>query len=214
MKLRNRLLTAFLIIILVPVLLFCVVLVGLNNYQARALERTYGVEDVQDMIYGTSIQFFDSMTEAIQEKLEQEVKEDPDQFMDSIVLEQWNQELEGRHSYLVVRKGGQIIYSGVDSMPVKLIEQLPAYGEASRFSDGGIYTGSEAAGFPVFGRFGGISLYRDAHEHRFAGSSDHDGGDVYCGGNYTAVYCGNSDYLDLPFDCSAADSAAESNQGD
>ena len=143
MKLRNRLLTAFLIIILVPVLLFCVVLAGLNNYQARALERTYGVEDVQDMIYGTSIQFFDSMTEAIQEKLEQEVKEDPDQFMDSIVLEQWNQELEGRHSYLVVRKGGQIIYSGVDSMPVKLIEQLPAYGEASRFSDGGIYTGSE-----------------------------------------------------------------------
>ncbi len=143
MKLRNRLLTAFLIIILVPVLLFCVVLAGLRNYQAQALEQAYGMENVQEMIYGTSIQFFDNLTKPVQEKLGQAAEENPDQLTDADILDAWNRELEERHSYLVVKKAGQMIYCGVDSMPVKLLEQLPDYGEAGSFHDGGFYTGSD-----------------------------------------------------------------------
>ena len=82
MRLKNRLLMAFFIIILVPVLLFSVFLAGMNSYQMRAVEQTYGVENLQELFYGTSIQFFDSMTEPVQKQIEAAVAEDPDQFLD------------------------------------------------------------------------------------------------------------------------------------
>lgn len=143
MRLKNRLLMAFFIIILVPVLLFSVFLAGMNSYQMRAVEQTYGVENLQELFYGTSIQFFDSMTEPVQKQIEAAVAEDPDQFLDRERLEEWNGKLMERHSYLAVRRDGDMIFCGIETIPLKLLGQLPEYGEVTRFSDGGIYTGRD-----------------------------------------------------------------------
>lgn len=143
MKLKNRLLTAFFIIILVPVLLFSLFLAGVNSYQLRTVEQIYGVENLQEMFYGTSIQFFDSMTVPVQQQIEEAAAKEPDQFTDIQSQEEWNEKLQERHSYLVVRRNEEIIYCGIEAVPLKLLSQLPDYNESTRFSDGGTYTGRD-----------------------------------------------------------------------
>jgi len=142
MKLRSRLLSAFLIIILVPAILFSIVIFAMNNYQARVIERVYGVSGMQGMFYGTSIQFFDSIIEPYQALLKAVAEEDPDKFLDREYLEKLNGELDGKHSYLVVRKAEKIIYSGMEPMPAKLKAQLPEYGDRNT-TGGSVYTGGE-----------------------------------------------------------------------
>ena len=62
MKLRTRLLIAFFTIVLVPALLFYMSVMMLTTYQAKAIEKTYGINSGQNLFTGASIQIFDSLT--------------------------------------------------------------------------------------------------------------------------------------------------------
>ena len=69
MKLRTRLLIAFFTIVLVPALLFYMSVMMLTTYQAKAIEKTYGINSGQNLFTGASIQIFDSLTQKSQEEL-------------------------------------------------------------------------------------------------------------------------------------------------
>lgn len=160
MKLRTRLLIAFFTIVLVPALLFYMSVMMLTTYQAKAIEKTYGINSGQNLFTGASIQIFDSLTQKSQEELLNTIYSEPENLE---TMEYWNnlnEELSMKHSYLMVRKGADFIYIGKEHLPDGLLDQLPDYGEADAATGGSLYTGKAT------------QCLVKQHDFRFADGSD------------------------------------------
>ena len=141
MKLKTRLVVAFMTITLVPILLIYMVVTGLSNYQAKAFSKAYGLTETIDLFSGNSVQAFSRLTLRYQEKLTEELTAHPEEFEDPVYLEELNKELEKYYAYLIVRKSNDILYSGdeADGEDAEVIQQLPQYGSAEEMEEGGLY---------------------------------------------------------------------------
>ena len=109
MKLKTRLKIAFCAVILVPIILFGAAILGFSQYQVKAIEKTYGIDFSLETL-SNSVQIISQSTEAICEKLKSEAKRDSDRFLNFAYLEEINQELEEKCSYLLVRKNNEVFY--------------------------------------------------------------------------------------------------------
>lgn len=76
-----------------------------------------------------SMQVIGKSTEQIFNKLKVQAKEDPDQFLDRDYLDQVNETIADKPSYLLVRKDDKLYYSGTDEDVTKLFAELPAFRE-------------------------------------------------------------------------------------
>ena len=142
MKLKTRLIIAFLVIILVPFLLFSVVFWGFTRFQRHAIEQNYGVsvsvENISD-----SMRLIGQTTQGIFEDLTRQSDSDPRQFLQESYLELINEKLLEKHSYLLVRKDGELFYNGSGEDIDRLLEALPKFRGFSSTPDGGSYIGRD-----------------------------------------------------------------------
>ena len=142
MKLKTRLIIAFLVIILVPFLLFSIVFWGFTRFQRHTIEQNYGVsvsvENISD-----SMRLIGQTTQGIFEQLTEQSDSDPQRFLQESYLEQINEKLLEKHSYLLVRKDGEIFYNGSGEDVDRLFEALPKFRSFSSTSDGGSYIGGD-----------------------------------------------------------------------
>ena len=145
MKLKTKLIIAFLTIVIVPTGLFYMALILLTSYQTKSIEKTYHISDVDDVFYGNSIQIFDRMTQAARTTIKTTIENTPDKLQDQSYLEQLNEDLGRRHSYLIVRRDGEIIYCGEEKLPEGLSDLLPSFGVYNDVSHESIssYVGGE-----------------------------------------------------------------------
>ncbi|KMZ54408.1 HAMP domain-containing sensor histidine kinase [Dorea sp. D27] len=145
MKLKTRLIIAFLTVILIPVLLTFLMVCGLSRYQINSIEKTYEITGTTVKSFANSMQVLSRLTEKPYHELEDMVEEDAEQLEDATCLEKFNKKLEKKKAYLLVRKGTTIIYMGTDIDNANhVIPQLPAYGESGNTSENGVYLGGEA----------------------------------------------------------------------
>lgn len=147
MKLKNRLIIAFFVIILVPVVLASIAMVALTQYQMGAIERVYNVPNVTYETLSNSLQMISKSTLKDYEEIQKQGQENADQFLDQEFLDQWAQKLEEKHSYLIVRKGAELVYPVDEEGAVELFQNLPDYGEYVGESDTGVYIGNEVNAF-------------------------------------------------------------------
>lgn len=127
MKLRTRLIISFFIIILVPVLLAGATMWGFGKYQMRAMRQIYDTDGNAYDYFVNSFEALSRFTKSTYENLQKVAKDAPDKLEDREYLNQVNAELEKRYSYLIVRRGEELIYegNGVDNQELK--ENLPEY---------------------------------------------------------------------------------------
>ena len=146
MKLKTRLIIAFLIIILAPSILFGVALLGFTKYQMNTLEESYGIpisyENISD-----SMQVIGKTTQDVFEELKKQADADPRNFLDKEYLGQINSSLMDKHSFLLVRLGDTLYYNGSEEDVSELFDQLPAYRGFVSASDGGSYIGRTVQAF-------------------------------------------------------------------
>ena len=127
MKLRTRLIISFCIIIFVPVLLAVATIWGFGQYQMRAIRQIYDMDGNAYDYFVNSFKVLTRFTKSTYETLQDVAKDTPDKLSDPAYLEQVNQELSKKYSYLIVRKGSDFIYSGLTGSS-SLQEKLPEYG--------------------------------------------------------------------------------------
>ena len=141
MKIKTRLAIAFLTITVVPMMLIWAAVWGLGSYQMNAFKKAYGLTDQIDLFNGNSLQIFNRLTKPSQEEIRRNIQNNPDEFADLSYLERVNEELERKYAYLIVRRDGQIIYSGDNEQTSNedLFACLPSYGELEGDIEGGIY---------------------------------------------------------------------------
>ena len=142
MKIRTRLAIAFLTITVVPIVLIYVTAMGLANYQLRAIQKTYGISEQIDLFNGNPTQTCNRMTLEIQQEIQAAVDQDPALFENEDYLRELNEKLKEKYSYLILRRGDRIVFSGSQEAE-KLFSHLPLYDEYEGSVSGGFYLDGE-----------------------------------------------------------------------
>ncbi|MCI9004096.1 MAG: HAMP domain-containing histidine kinase [Lachnospiraceae bacterium] len=143
MKLRTRLIISFCIIIFVPVLLAVATMWGFGRYQMRTLRHIYNMDGNAYDYFVNSFKVLSHFTKDSYESLQQVAKDTPDKLSDPSYLDQVNQDLSTKYSYLIVRKDQALIYTGLGNGPA-LEDLLPEYdGEASAIPESVSYLDGE-----------------------------------------------------------------------
>lgn len=139
MKIRTKLAVAFLTITVVPIFLIYVAVTGLNTYQARAFEQTYGLTEEVDLTAGTSIRVFSHLTESIQREIDREIRNNPERFENGKYLADLNSRLAEKHAFLMVARGDELLYSGDPATAETLADELSEYAKLGELEDWGNY---------------------------------------------------------------------------
>lgn len=144
MKLRTRLITAFLIVILIPITLIGSVTTLLGKYQLHLIEKNYGISGTTVDSFSNSIQVLAKMTTESCEELKAMAVENPKNMEDATYLNDFNEKLESMRSFLIVKKGETIVYAGSNSKKAdELVSYLCDLGDANIGSDSGLYLGGD-----------------------------------------------------------------------
>ena len=146
MKLKTRLVVAFVTITLMPIFLMYMVAVGLSSYQTKAFSEQYGLTEQIDLFSGNSVQAFNRLTQSFEEKIKKVAKATPEKFENQEYLTVLNNELKNYYAYLIVRKENQILFAGDEDLSIdeEILEQLPDYGNGQDSKEGGLYLDGES----------------------------------------------------------------------
>ena len=146
MKIRERLVIAFLIIITIPVILIVAVGGAIISHQMNAIQQSYDVESNTIEILINPIQVFNRLTDSIFKTIQEQSEKNPDRFLNQTYLDTLNLELTSKFSYLVVEHNGSFSYIGNTDEFEPICGSVPDYGSDSTNIDGGFYiSGSNAS---------------------------------------------------------------------
>lgn len=145
MKLKTRLIIAFLTVILIPILLTATMACLFGKYQMSAIEKTYEITGMTTENLSNSVTVLSRLTEKFYHELSQMVEDNPAKMEDATFLEEFNQKLTKKKAYLLVRKGSMLIYVGTDMEEAEsVIAGLPGYGDSEMEPENGLYLGGDA----------------------------------------------------------------------
>ena len=143
MKIRTRIIIAFLIITVVPISLIYMMILALNDYQGKMFSETYGLEEQVNLSSGTSIRIFSYLTENLQIQLDRMLDEDVDQILRPDVQEKINSGLQQSHSFLVVLKDQELIFAGNADITQELEKDFENFDDLGFTAEWGNYLDSE-----------------------------------------------------------------------
>ena len=138
MKFKNKIIISFCIIIFVPIFLASLVLFSMQRIQIRAIEQTYGIDSSGYNYFSNSVQLLNRFTRDIYKELNTVAAEHPEKIENMDYLEQENQKLEEKASYLIVRRDMELVFIGKNAA-TSLLTQLPEYGNADMNPNSGTY---------------------------------------------------------------------------
>lgn len=139
MKFKTRLWITFVTIIILPVVLTSIAF-GLISYQVIHKEGlNYGIEIKDYTMWSDSLSSFGKLTDEIFYKLQMQVDMDSSRFLDKRYLSDINEKIKETSSYLIVRKNGEIYYSGNETASGQIVSHLPEYGSVVEGADAGYY---------------------------------------------------------------------------
>lgn len=138
MKFKTRLQVTFITIIILPLMLtilaFCGIGLYLMNVQKGlpVVEFDYSAlsENMKEIVKATDKAFF---------VLQEQAAEDASKLADKEYLEQVNSEIARKSTYIIVRKGSELYYTGNEEAARIIFPKLPEYGDGDISEDSGFY---------------------------------------------------------------------------
>lgn len=138
MKFRTRLLLISLIIILLPFLLTSVSILVLGSH-IEDTESQFGFLDRDNASFIYTIENYGRITEEVLEEIKQQIAENPARLEDTDYLDEITLDLKDKSSYIIVRKGDELYYTGNSSGAKKIFHALPEYGNEMPDTKAGFY---------------------------------------------------------------------------
>ena len=140
MKLKTRLIIGFITVMLLPLCLSFFVITIFGQFQIRSIEKNYGITGADYKILTNPINALNKVTEPTFQKLSITINRDVKQLENEEYLDEINQELKVANSFLVVRRGEEIVYQG-KSISTEIESELPEFGAQDLSAKNGIYIG-------------------------------------------------------------------------
>lgn len=163
MKLKNRLLAAFLIIILLPCSMIGTIGSVILAQQVSIMEETYRIDTDTWEIITEPVQILNRMTRAAFNELCTMAERYPDRFLEEERLITLNASLQESLSYLLVEKNGEMFFVGDEVHYDAVRKQIPDIGNIEITYDGGVYVGGEV---PFLAKLQSFT-FSDGEEGRF-----------------------------------------------
>jgi len=144
LKLQTRLIIAFLVMILVPLLLGIIAFRALETYQAKAVQKAYGITGITYHDLTNSMELLSTINGSVSESIVDAVQSDSDTTAGSeTYLEAANEELTDKYSCILVKEGGNLVYNGWEGPSEITAEMLPLYGTGVSSGTTGFYIGGD-----------------------------------------------------------------------
>ena len=141
MKFKTRLLITFLTIVLLPLMLTMIAFMSIGGYLMNA-QREFGLVNMDYTMVSEPEQAFEKISEEIFREVERQIDEDETLMEDIEYLSGLNGEIKDKASYILVRKGNDIYYTGNEAAASKIFDLLPGYGYGNAGGDSGYYYNS------------------------------------------------------------------------
>lgn len=143
MKFKTRLLVTFATIVLLPLVLTAVAFMVIGIFLIQN-QRISGLGQVDYTTLSDNVQSIGKQTQQLYEKLQEELQDDPNAFEDMEYLQSISDSISWKNSYILVRKGEDIYYTGNESAAEQIIDKLPDYGyDNTENMPGYFYTDSQ-----------------------------------------------------------------------
>lgn len=112
MKIKSKLIISFCLVIFVPAFLAIFTLFGFSSFQARMIEKTYGISGTSEYpLSNNYAQILNSITSKKFEELKMTTVIDPEKIRDMTFLKEEDDSLPD-NCYIIVQEDGQIYYNG------------------------------------------------------------------------------------------------------
>ena len=128
MKFRTRILITFFTIILLPCLLAITAFILIGNYLTRTQEE-YGVTHADYNVWIDPTVASRTISDEIFRETQEQLQLNPHALEDISILEELNQKISGKSSYVIVRKGDILHYTGNQFAADKIFDKLPEFTE-------------------------------------------------------------------------------------
>lgn len=142
MKLKDRLIAAFFIMIAMPILLLAITAGTIVSLQISSIKKSYDVEADTVQVITNPIQIMNRLTRGTYNDIKLAALTNPERLEDEKYINRLNKELEDKYSFIAIRKGNDFIYVG--NRKLSMIEDnLQDFGDYSTEVDGGTYIEGE-----------------------------------------------------------------------
>lgn len=128
MKFKTRLVITFLTIILLPLVLACTAFLGIGAYLSKEQEE-YGLRNHDYSVLIDPAQASKSISDEIFLEVKRILKEHPGDLENIDALAGINTRVDGKSSYIIVRKQGQLFYTGNELAASQIFDKLPDFEE-------------------------------------------------------------------------------------
>lgn len=139
MKLKDKLFTAFFIMMLLPLLLIFISASTIVNLQLNSIHRSYDMEADPIQIITNPIQILNRLTRGVYNEIKFATLKAPETLEDTDYISRLNQELKTKYSFLALRKNGEFIFSGDEELLPLVKNSLQEFGVNQTDVDGGVY---------------------------------------------------------------------------
>ena len=138
MKFKTRLLITSIAVVLMPFLLTIIAFIVVGSHVEDAGEEI-GLLDRQNLARAYTIENYSRMTEEVLQEVKDQIEQEPLKLEETSYLDEVSGELNSKFSYIIVRKGQDIYYTGNDNGARQIFGMLPEYGNELPDSETGLY---------------------------------------------------------------------------
>lgn len=144
MTFRRRLIIAFIMVLVLPVLLFMLSFIVIGNLVARDRNGDSPFEYRNYASLTDDYQQYSELLDSTYEKIQADLDRDPSIIEDPTYLQSLSERVSVSNSYIIVRKGPDLYYTGDEIAAGKDFQVLPAYSHAQQNEGTGYYIDSMA----------------------------------------------------------------------
>lgn len=139
LKLKDRLFTAFFIMIAMPVVLLAIAAAAIVNLQMASIQEVYDVKADTLHIITNPIQIMNRVTRGAYNEIKLAALRNPQKLEDLEYIYDLNTELLHKYSFIAVRKDKEFVFVGNEKLLSMVKGSLQEYGRNNTDVDGGIY---------------------------------------------------------------------------
>lgn len=141
MKLKGRLIIAFMIMIVMPIMLITLTSSMIVRVQIKSINQAYGVETDTLHVITNPIQILNRLTRGVYNDIKLHALKSPERLEDLDYIKSLNDKVKDKYSFIALRKNGEYIYVGNEEKLDLIRDLLPRFGDYYTEVDGGIYVG-------------------------------------------------------------------------
>lgn len=127
MKFRNKLKISFIVVTITPIAMMLCLFAYIGNTQLKNMEEKFGVDNIGFESLTNQTRIYNKLTQKVYDSLIIKIRDDVEGIADTEYLNELNEELKDKYSFLIVKQQDKVIYNGCPEEKKEIVEKLPNY---------------------------------------------------------------------------------------